>query len=280
MRFNFKDIEVCVYVGSKKKHTVLSMKVGPPVATDEKVLTRASREREFEVPSPEIFPADLYTELIASQALEVEDELARAFFDRDKVARDEMLRRAAQKHALFTSALDFAAGVLGLRLHHILVDTPIDEQCFAYRKKGDPYAFTATVHYTVADSYEWDISDGGITATRKRLPPLQPDWTWERAAEVLAWLLRAWAAKDSVLEFVSLFTPLECVIPGVPKKELKGWEKNRQAMLALAKEHAKVEDRSYLSRPAKRTRAPGSPNARPLFKTETARRNAAFPPKP
>src|SRR6266536_873561 len=89
MRFNFGDIEVQAYVGPKRKHTVLSMKVGPAVPKDERVRTRASRERAYEVPSPEIFPADLYTELIASRSLEVEDALATAFFDQDKAARDQ-----------------------------------------------------------------------------------------------------------------------------------------------------------------------------------------------
>jgi hypothetical protein len=261
MRFNVGDIEVQAYVGPKKRHVVLSMKVGPKKPKDEKVRTRVSREGEYEIPSPEIFPADLYTELIATQALEIEDAVASAFFNRDTAARDEVLRKAAQKQALFKSALDFVAGALGLRLHHLLVTALIDEQCFAYREKGDPYAFNATVHFTVTDGYEWDISDEGITAAGKRLPQLQPGWTMERAAEVLAWLLRAWAAKDSVLQFASLFTPLECVIPGVPKKELNELEKNRKAILALVEGHAEPQDRKALTRFVTGLRVPSPPLA-------------------
>ena len=93
-----------------------------------------------------------------------------------------------------------------------------------------------------------DASDEGLSAITKRLPQIPP--TWERASEVLAWLLRAWAAKDSVLKFVSLFIPLECVIPAVPKKELNEWEwmKKRQAIFSLVKKHPEEQDREDLSR--------------------------------
>ena len=113
----------------------------------------------------------------------------------------------------------------------------------------------------VTDSYKLDISANGRAAARKGLPRLQPSWTWERAAEVLAWLLRAWAAKDAVLEFVSLFTPIECVIPGVPKKELNEWEKNRQTILALVTQHGEIQDRKDLSGFVTRLRVPPQPLA-------------------
>src|SRR5437867_12241183 len=72
MRLSVGEIEVQAYVGPKKRHIVLGMKVGPREPIDEKLRTHVSRERAYEIPSPEIFPADLYTELIATQALEIE----------------------------------------------------------------------------------------------------------------------------------------------------------------------------------------------------------------
>ena len=248
MGFHFGAIDVHAYVGPKTRHIVLAMKVGPDKPIDEKLRSsHVTRERGYDVPSPEIFPADLYAELVATQLLEVEDALATAFYDRDDTARKEMLRRAREQKALFTSALDYTAGVLGLRLHHLLVSTPILEQCYAYRRKGEPYAFSIVLQVKNIGAYQFDATDEGVGAVKKRLPQLQPKWRWEKAAEVLAWLLRAWAAKDSVLKFVSLFTPLECVIPGVPKNELDEWEKNRKAILALVKEHAEVQDRKNLT---------------------------------
>lgn len=254
MRFRFGKIDVQAYVGPKTRHLVMAMKVVPQQPIDEKLRSGyVTRERAYDVPSPEIFPADLYTELVATQLLEVDDALALAFHDRDKVARDEILRRADAKNPSFTSALNYAAGMVGLRLHHLLVSIPILEQCYAYREKGAPYAFSLAVEYNVTDSFDWDLSADGIAEIGKRLPQLQPGWTWEKAAEVLAWLLRAWAAKDAVMKFVSLFIPLECVIPGLPKEELrksekKEWEKNRQALLGLVNEHGKGETRKHLNR--------------------------------
>jgi hypothetical protein len=66
---------------------------------------------------------------------------------------------------------------------------------------------------TVTESYLLDISNEGLEAIRAKMPLLERKWTWEKASEILAWLLRAWGAEDPILRFVSLFIPLDCVIP-------------------------------------------------------------------
>src|SRR5258708_38360165 len=81
MRFDFGGMNVIAHVGSKTRHIVLSMKVGPHEPMDEKLRSsHVTRERGYDVPSPEIFPADLYTDLVATQVIEVEDALATAFY--------------------------------------------------------------------------------------------------------------------------------------------------------------------------------------------------------
>jgi hypothetical protein len=247
LRFTFGAIDVEAYVGPNKRHTILGFKVGPPLPKDPTVRERMSQARGYDWPPPEKFPADLYTELVATEAIEIDDALAAAFHGRDEAARDEMLCIARERESSLITALDYVAGILGLRLHSLLVRTPITEQHYAYRDKDAPYAVSASLHLKVGATYKWDVSDEGLTATKSKMPTLRRGWTWEKAAEVLAWLLRAWAAEDPVLEFVSLFIPLECVIPELPIVGKGAWDQKRSAVLAIIEKEASAQDRNELS---------------------------------
>jgi hypothetical protein len=248
LRFSFGTLDVEAYVGPNPRHIIAGFTIGPAKPKDAMVCSRVPQAREYELPSREIFPADLYTELVAKEAIEVDDALAAAFQARDEVARAAMLRKAAERDPLLTAALDYVAGVLGLRLHYRLVSTPITEQRYAYRDKSASYAFSTSLPVQVIATHEWDVSDEGLTATETRIPTLQRGWTWEKAAEVLAWLLRAWAAEDPVLKFVSLFIPLECVIPELPMTGSVAWDQKRRAVLAIVKKEAAAQDRNELSK--------------------------------
>ena len=261
LRFTFGTIDVEAYVGPNPRHVIASFKASL-VPKDAKAQGRVSRAREYESPSPEKFAADFYTELVATEAIEVDDALAEAFHGRDKVARAEMLRRAEKRASSLITALDFMAGVLGLRLHYSLVRTPIMEQRYAYRDRGAPYAFGWSLPVKVRATHEWDVSDKGLTATKTMMPKLRRGWTWEKAAEVLAWLLRAWATEDPVLEFVSLFILLECVIPKLSIAENNPWDQQRSAVLALIEKEAAAEDRNKLSKFLMDLRPPASLSSR------------------
>jgi hypothetical protein len=247
LKFAFGIIDVEAYVGPNPRHIIAGFKIGPAEAKDSKVCGRASRAREYELPSPEKFPADLYTELVATESIEVDDALATAFHGHEEAARAEMLRRAEEMDSSLTTALDYVAGVLGLFVHNILVRTPITEQRYAYRERGS-YAISASLGVKVIPSHEWDVSDEGLTATKSRMPKLLREWTWEKAAEVLAWLVRAWASEDPVLEFVSLFIPLELVIPEAPRAEREQWDQKRKAVLAIIERETAALDRNELLR--------------------------------
>jgi len=265
LRFPFGAIDVEAYVGPNPRHTILGFTVGPPQPKASEVWDRLSRARGYDWPPPEKFPADLYTELVAIEEIQVDDTLAVAFQGRDKAARDEMLRRAAEKEASLTTALDYVAGVLGLCLHSLFVRTPIAEQHYAYRDEGTPYAIGTNVRFKVRATYKWDVSDEGLTVTKSRMPTLRRGRTWEKAAEVLSWLLRAWAADDPVLEFVSLFIPLERVIPELPIMGKDRWDQKRRAILAIIEKEASVQDRSELSKFLTDLRSP-SPSLAARFK--------------
>jgi hypothetical protein len=76
----------------------------------------------------------------------------------------------------------------------------------------------------------------------------------DKASEILGWLLRAWAANDSVLKFISLFTPLESVIPKIPR-ESKEFAKNKNKLLHIIKENCKDQDQKSLTKLVKELQA-------------------------
>jgi hypothetical protein len=248
LRFNFGTMDVEAYMGPNPRHIILRFRVGPSQPKDHKIRKRELKQRGYDLPPSERFPADFYTELVATQAIEIDDALAAAFHGRDQAARSEMLRRAREKESSFISALDYVAGILGLRFNTLLVRTPIIEQRYAYRDNDAPYAVSASLRFNVRGTYKCDPSDYGLKASKNRVPTLRREWTWEKAAEVLAWLLRAWAAEDPVLEFVSLFIPLECVIPKLPILGRHTWDRNRSAVLAIIEKEVSPQDRNELSK--------------------------------
>jgi hypothetical protein len=246
LRFRFGSIDVEAYLGPDPRHAVLTFKLDPPIPKDPKAPPCTSRRRGSEWPPPGEFPADFYTELVATETIEVDDAIAAAFQGRDKAASAEMSRRANEREPLLTAALDYVAGIVGLRLHSLLVTTPVIEQHYAYRDKGVPYEVNTLLKLKTTEAYDWGVSDKGLTASKSRMPEIQIGWTWEKAAEVLAWLLRAWSAEDPVLEFVSSFIPLECVIPELPITAGNSWDLRRRAVLAIVRKDAAAQDRDDL----------------------------------
>ncbi len=246
-KFVFDKVIVTAYIGPKARHLIMTGSIAPPEPIDKTKPRKPTRARGREFPSPELFPADLYVELIASQEASVEDELAAAFYSKKSEARDKVLRIAEGQKALFDSALDYVAGVVGLRLNYQFINKPIDSQCFAYRRKGEPYAFSFSIEHTTLEACQLDLSESTKPDFKGRFP--RPTRDWQDSSKVLAWLLRAWSASDPIQRFVSLFIPLECVIPPIPKAELKAseWGKQRTALLALANAHEDKSERKRLT---------------------------------
>jgi hypothetical protein len=231
-RYCLGAIDVEAYLGPHPRHVFLNLEFEPPQPKDPEAPRHTSRRRAFEMLPPEKFPADFYVELVATEAIEVDDALAAAFQCRDDKASSEISRRAREGRLRLTAALDYVAGVIGLRLHSLLVRTPVVEQHYAYRDGGAQYQVGTYVRLAAGDTYDWGVSQEGLV-TIKGMPRIEERWTWERAAEVLAWLLRAWAAEDPVLKFVSSFIPLECIIPSPPIEGGDSWELRRKAVLAI-----------------------------------------------
>ncbi len=267
LRFKIEDVVVEAYVGPNCRHLVGSFQVGPERPTDDKGKNYTTRAQSFTVPSPEIFPADLYTELVATEWIEVEDSLANAFYNKDTAARNDVLKLAEARVNKLSSAVECIAGLIGLRLHRKLVARPISEQTCAYREESSSYALRVSMRINLEEAYQWDTSDENLAFLKERFRPLLSRWPWEEAAKILAWLTRAWAADDPVLEFVSLFIPLECVIPG--PQTSGSWEDSRKALLVAVEGQATIPNREELLAFVQNLRPP-SPSLNERFGTWAA----------
>ena len=134
--FHFDNVSVEAYIGHRPKHSVMSFEPGSPERAYTMRTNETMRLKGRIALGKHLHPADLYVELIASQKAHVDDELAEAFYAKKTEARSAVLRLAEDQRALFDRALDYVAGVIGLRLNYQFINKPIDSQCFAYRRKG------------------------------------------------------------------------------------------------------------------------------------------------
>ena len=260
LKFPLGTIKVEANIGPRLGHLVLAFKSGPERLTDPKAQKSVSREQEYQDPPPDKFPADVYKELNASQYIEVSDELFEAFQCKEAAARSEILRRAKENKAALTSALNFVAGVLGFRLHFLLVRVPITEQWYAYRDQSTSYALEGSLQLKALEACKCDLSDEAMPAIRSKIPQLQTTWTWKKAGSVLAWLLRAWSAEDPILEFVSLFVPLERIIPESPQESNESsWDQKKSALLAIIEKETEIQNRDDLSKFVANLRPPPPP---------------------
>jgi hypothetical protein len=223
LQFLVNGIEVRVFVGSEHKHLISVFSES------------GSNNKSVQIhPTPKIYPADLYTEILALQTLQVEDDIAEAFENRNEKAKEFIGSKAIELHPNLSIATDYIAGLIGLRLHNNLVRKLITEQSYEYCTLSDIYSFRSGFVMNFIPSIEWDISEGN----RVIFPKLQEAWSLEEAAKILAWVLRAWDAEDPILRFVSLFIPLEIVVKKYNEinngpSEIDIWGKQRKEILKI-----------------------------------------------
>lgn len=242
MKFILSDIEVNAIVGPELRHSILGLPVGPPMPKDAEINKYITRAKRVEFPSPEVFPADMYLEIIATKRIIIEDDLAESFSKKEKNARGKILKVVENDREKLSKTIDYVAGVIGLQIHKVLVDTPILEQLYAYRENGISYAISTNFNLITTDHFTWDNKSKKKNELETIVSQDDKNNKWEASSHVLSWLLRSWSAEDNILKFVSLFICLECVIPKMTKKEEKNWKKNREYLTELVKENAKQEE--------------------------------------
>ena len=248
--FKFDKFDILLHAGEDfLKYPIYSTTFGTPENIDG-TPSKPSRRPIQTVPSSDVFPADFYVELLLTQDIEVEDELAEAFENDDLTARDKIFAILNYRKEDFAAALDYVAGLLGLRLNKLLVCSIIHEQQYIYystAKKG--MAFQSSVKITFTDSFKFDKGDDWAKAIKTTNNHLSKD-RWIAPAGALVWLLRAWATDDIVLKFFSFLTALESVVPK-PIVKSSEEEKAKKKLLALVESAASVDDKAMMIKIAK-----------------------------
>lgn len=233
IRIEIQDIEVRFYVGSSLRHVVLDHAITPVCANEDAEFVDSRQPRiDSQLPRGS-FPANCYTEVVATSFIEIPDELANSFDARDPNSRSIVLARAAECRRDLTSAINMVSGYIGLHLQEALVNFPICDQLYAYRSNGNSYAVESTLSVRIVESFPLNRSGVQLSAIASKIPPLRNDLNWRKSAGVLAWLLRAWSSEDPVQTFVSLFIPLECVIPKPDPSLSAKWTSQREELMSL-----------------------------------------------
>jgi hypothetical protein len=205
MQLQFDKFDIFVHAGTGLKHPVFTLKLGPPVPKDEQSPKKVTRAKGQQIPAEADFPADFYVEIIVNEWIEVDDALAAAFRAADPSAQADLLKILNQKKEDYSTAVDFAAGLIGLRLHKLLVNRPIHEQYYLYRDDRS-LTFSLDINFNITGTFSFDQVGNWRASLQKT--PTSLSTKWKDAARPLAWLLRAWGAEDKVHRCFSLLTAL------------------------------------------------------------------------
>jgi len=229
------DMEIVASIGKDIRHLVRIWNFGPPTDTTGRQTTTKIQPRR--IPGPDVFPADCYYEVEAIQWLEVDDELAALFNERDVTAREKIFVLLRAKKNEFYRSLDFTTVLFALRFHALIASVPITEQMYVYYTDCKEEAISTSLTINVTPLVQIDalnFSSNLVPARLSFTDFLGKGWT--RASDTFSWLLKAWQAQDEVLKFVSLFTPLEMVIPALPDSKTAEWYLKREKIAQLIRD--------------------------------------------
>jgi hypothetical protein len=166
-------------------------------------------------PGPDKYPADLYFEVIVYKHIEVSDETAALLVNGNLSTRDELLKQFSKYEYQMKTAIQYGAGMLGLRVHAELVTIPIFEVDLRYLFINDhTYAVQAGFVVQFTDAVNIFFGGEGIIQHSTEQLQLKGKKALAESSECLSWLLRGWGAEDYVLRFISFFTALESILPG------------------------------------------------------------------
>ncbi len=169
------------------------------------------------VPGPEKYPADLYTEIIVYRLVEVTKEDFILLEAGSIEVRDKLLRKFEEFEPVMTQAINYCAGMLGVRVSPELVSIPIFELDHRYIFLNKQ-VYSASLGVLIQYSSSVNVLHDGDNVIQHSLTSLslKKKDNIKKATESVGWLLKAWSTEDSSLKFISLFTALEFIIPPQP----------------------------------------------------------------
>jgi hypothetical protein len=229
IKLSIEQYQIDIFISDKPRHILRAFEMSPPVPKDPSVPIKPSARNKMTIPGPEKFPADLYIELVASKEIDLQEDLVKKFNEKDKEARSKVGEAGEKYIPELKKVLDYAAGLIGLRINSELVRVPILEvdQFYCYRQ-GTSYSFTTGFKLNLVKEVEINSSEGGAWYFLKRISRLRAGNDQTKISESLGWMLRGWSSEDKVLKFVSFFTALESIMPKSKNPYLKEFELKKQ----------------------------------------------------
>lgn len=233
------SIEVIVSIASDTKHPILAFKLDNVRGINREDEVKATNN-EFAFPGREVFPADLYCEIEVIDFLELDSELVDSYNNGNQESNKKVSSVIQEKE--YSKIIDYVAALIGLRFSNILVSKPITEQTYIYCENKPQVTISASIPVVVHKTFDYSRASVKNLSLIKELK-----FDFEDKIETLRWLLRAWNAEDEVLRFVSLFIPLERVIPPAKSGKSIEEEKVRARILSIVNKHASIEDSKELT---------------------------------
>lgn len=190
-----------IYIGPKPKYGIQTVSGYSKYFIPGRSASFGTTEIKKEVES-EAEHGPMFTEIV------VRTESALAQSDQNNI---KLLHEAEGKRDQFRNIIEFVAGVIGLRFHRQFVFERLSETALAWCGGRSHMSFGGP---SLELLETMSLNGNGIDflhAVTKRMEVLSFEEA-EEYGQLLHWLLLAWAEKDEMYRFLTLFIPLECIL--------------------------------------------------------------------
>jgi hypothetical protein len=182
-------------------------------------------------------PDGIFTEIVAFDKVEVGAAESAAFRGGAPEGRTAVFQAAKTKHRDLAKYVDAAAGLIGIRLHPMLVSRLLSEQRLAIRPGDSSPKMSIEWQITTTTIPNLVVDLGKAFSSNQKLTKLRDEDSVERAALLFPFLLRAWSSRDdSINRFLSMFIPLEVVLGGVTPPDQ--WTTSRDQVVEIVRREA------------------------------------------
>ena len=211
LRFSFslpQNIDAEALIGSAPRKGIWMSTAAEYICLDDAV-TKLGTLQYFGNYRQAQYPCTFFTEIICTRRLEIPDELECSFHAWQPGSHEQVLALAEKDTVPFRSAMDTAAGLIGLRHHRQLTMKVICEEFLAFRNDGTAANSSSSAASEFVEPLYWQTQSSEVDDLDVRGDP-----DAIIATLALPWLLRAWKTKDAVEKFIALFIPLEVCLEG------------------------------------------------------------------
>lgn len=204
------DLKVSVYFGSKPRFGIADQQHSRYIVPGESVCWKFKYHQDVTQLG---YSGQLFLEIFIYKDFEVPTDLFHNFNAGNKEAEGVILRFLDNENTAFTSAMDLVAGIIGLRFHRQFVIELMNENLVALRSNGSIFITITSPVSELVETVPFKTS-GKESLELLGSVKLGEDSEEDRkfAANVLKWLLRAWAEHDPTVKFIALFIPLEIIL--------------------------------------------------------------------